>query len=87
QDEQSTASSAASECQMAFEIARPSFYSDCECADVPPMTEGSCSLSGYTYQPEKDGATPFAPSFPASSPWVTSIGATQVGVYLHAFQF
>ncbi|CAM9420408.1 unnamed protein product [Ectocarpus sp. 4 AP-2014] len=77
-DEQSAASSTASECQMAFEIARPSFYSDCECADVPPMTEGSCSLSGYTYQPEKDGATPFTPSFPASSPWVTSIGATQV---------
>lgn len=42
------------------------------------MTEGSCSLSGFTFQPKKDGDTPFTPSFPASSPWVTSVGATQV---------
>ncbi|CAN0086954.1 unnamed protein product, partial [Hapterophycus canaliculatus] len=62
---------------MAFNISSLSFYSDCKCGEVPGVTLGSCSLSGYVYHPKTDG-TPFAPSFPASSPWVTSVGATQV---------
>ncbi|CAN0171587.1 unnamed protein product [Scytosiphon promiscuus] len=68
----------ASTCEMAFNISSLSFYSDCKCADVPKVQEGSCTLSGYEYHPATDGETPFTPSFPASSPWVTSVGATQV---------
>ena len=66
-------------CQMAFLASNLSFYSSCKCKNVPTMTEGTCSLSGFTFQPKKDGDTPFTPGFPASSPWVTSVGATQVG--------
>eukprot|EP00904_Undaria_pinnatifida_P000763 jgi/Undpi1/10688/HiC_scaffold_29.g13136.m1 len=74
----STASSDNDGCRTAFSFANVSFYSECECADVPTVTVGTCSLSGYSFEKGRDGATPFAPAFPASSPWVTSVGATQV---------
>ncbi|CAN0440212.1 unnamed protein product, partial [Laminaria digitata] len=64
---------------MAFSSLNVSFFSDCKCKDVPTVSVGSCSLSGYAFEKGRDGATPFAPAFPASSPWVTSVGATQVG--------
>lgn len=66
------------DCQMAFSADNMSFYSSCACKDVTTMTNGACSLSGFSFQKEKDGPTPFAPRFPASSPWVTSISSTQV---------
>lgn len=69
-------------CRFDFLASNLSFYSTCKCKNVPPMTEGTCSLSGFTFQPKKDGYTPFTPGFPASSPWVTSVGATQVWVLL-----
>lgn len=71
----------AAACRMAFSASNMSFYSSCKCDDVPAVTRGACSLSGFAFQPEKDGATPFTPGFPASSPWVTSVGATQVRVF------
>lgn len=77
-EEQSTGSEATASCEMAFSVGSLSFYSNCSCSEVPTFTEGTCSLSGYSFHPGKDGTTPFAPSFPASSPWVTSVGATQV---------
>lgn len=69
-------------CQMSFTASNLSFYSDCKCKDVSSVKHGTCSLSGFSFQPKKDGKTPFTPSFPASSPWVTSVGATQVWIRL-----
>lgn len=65
-------------CHMAFLPSNMSFYSSCKCEDVPTLTNGTCSLSGFTFRPTRDGMTPFTPGFPASSPWVTAVGATQV---------
>ncbi|CAM9405627.1 unnamed protein product [Choristocarpus tenellus] len=64
-------------CQADFFSSNLSFYSDCECGDIPTEVEGSCTLSGYSFETSVDD-TVFAPDFPASSPWVTSVGGTQV---------
>eukprot|EP00611_Tribonema_gayanum_P024297 TRINITY_DN5331_c0_g1_i7.p1 TRINITY_DN5331_c0_g1~~TRINITY_DN5331_c0_g1_i7.p1 ORF type:complete len:772 (-),score=273.02 TRINITY_DN5331_c0_g1_i7:148-2463(-) len=73
-------------CHAAFNISSASFYSDCTCDVIPTVTVGSCSLRGYVVGEVLSGDTPdtaqrassFTPDFPASSPWVTSVGATQV---------
>ncbi|CAN0438996.1 unnamed protein product, partial [Discosporangium mesarthrocarpum] len=67
-----------STCNMSFAVGNMSFYSDCECVDIPQVVEGRCSLDGFTFDASRDG-TAFAPDFPASSTFVTSVGATQAG--------
>lgn len=52
-------------------------YSDCQCEDFPVKVEGTCKLSGYVFNTTRDGSA-FTPVYPGSSPWVTSVGATQV---------
>ena len=82
--EERSASESISGCQMAFSASKMSFYSSCTCEDIPTMTNDACSLSGFSFKKERDGPTPFAPGFPASSPWVTAVGATQVLPPLYA---
>jgi len=53
-------------------------YSDCTCEEVGTVvTSGTCTVSGYQYDPYRYKSM-FTPDFPASSPWVTTVGATQV---------
>jgi hypothetical protein len=53
-------------------------FSSCTCDKTGVIAQvGGCSIRGYVF--DKDTyKTAFAPDFPASSPWVTSVGATQV---------
>jgi len=50
-------------------------YSTCECSALTSTTTQGLKVSGYKYD-ENNGAV-FAADFPASSPYVTSVGATQ----------
>jgi hypothetical protein len=54
-------------------------FSNCTCAALGPSFKkrGGCSIGGYVYNARTYGSM-FAPDFPTSSPWVTSVGATQV---------
>lgn len=65
-------------CHAAFNLTTLSFYSDCDCARVPTMVNEKCSIRGYDVARDLKGKSPFTPDFPASSPWITSVGATQV---------
>ena len=45
---------------------------------VPPRTEPKANASaGVTHAPAGGSAVPLYPSWPASSPWVTAVGATR----------
>ena len=46
------------------------------CAELPVITFGNCSIRGYEYKAENGNA--FWPEFPSSSPYVTSVGASQL---------
>eukprot|EP01132_Coremiostelium_polycephalum_P001379 gene1379-1742_t len=51
-------------------------HTQCQCSDLKPLTFGGFTVEGYSYDPS-NGAI-FAPDYPTSSPYVTSVGATQV---------
>lgn len=55
------------------------FFSNCTCANIVPVTATvngvSCTVSGYVYKSEYGSI--FTPDFPTSSPYVTSVGATE----------
>eukprot|EP01098_Paradermamoeba_levis_P012912 TRINITY_DN575_c0_g2_i3.p1 TRINITY_DN575_c0_g2~~TRINITY_DN575_c0_g2_i3.p1 ORF type:complete len:299 (+),score=99.85 TRINITY_DN575_c0_g2_i3:94-990(+) len=51
------------------------FFSDCACSALTPTNAYGYSVSGYTFDPN-NGAL-FTADYPTSSPYVTSVGATQ----------
>ncbi|EFA77524.1 peptidase S8 and S53 domain-containing protein [Heterostelium album PN500] len=51
-------------------------HSNCACSSLNTITHSGFKVSGYTYS-ESNGAM-FYPDFPTSSPYVTSVGATQI---------
>eukprot|EP01117_Protostelium_nocturnum_P016635 TRINITY_DN6634_c0_g1_i1.p1 TRINITY_DN6634_c0_g1~~TRINITY_DN6634_c0_g1_i1.p1 ORF type:complete len:714 (-),score=170.80 TRINITY_DN6634_c0_g1_i1:122-2263(-) len=50
-------------------------YSECSCDDMIPSTSDGLTISGYKFNPSE--ADVFVADFPASSPFITSVGATQ----------
>ncbi|PRP76979.1 hypothetical protein PROFUN_14713 [Planoprotostelium fungivorum] len=54
---------------------QPHVYSACECSQLREVESEGLTISPYTYDP-KNGAL-FVADYPASSPYVTSVGATQ----------
>eukprot|EP00027_Filamoeba_sp_ATCC50430_P004568 CAMPEP_0168555022 /NCGR_PEP_ID=MMETSP0413-20121227/8102_1 /TAXON_ID=136452 /ORGANISM="Filamoeba nolandi, Strain NC-AS-23-1" /LENGTH=702 /DNA_ID=CAMNT_0008585823 /DNA_START=63 /DNA_END=2171 /DNA_ORIENTATION=+ len=53
----------------------PHFYSSCACSSLKSYTGGGFQITGYTYS-QSNGAL-FVADYPTSSPYVTSVGATQ----------
>lgn len=52
------------------------FYSmKCSCEDLVTGTSAGLMVSGYTFN--QSSGSPFLPDYPTSSPYVTSVGATQ----------
>eukprot|EP01006_Ploeotia_vitrea_P035009 TRINITY_DN65830_c8_g4_i1.p1 TRINITY_DN65830_c8_g4~~TRINITY_DN65830_c8_g4_i1.p1 ORF type:complete len:907 (+),score=484.91 TRINITY_DN65830_c8_g4_i1:122-2842(+) len=54
------------------------FSHNCTCAQLPNLTDstGACMIEGWVYD-EDDGVS-FTPLYPASSPYVTAVGATRL---------
>ena len=53
--------------------------SNCSASALPPLTNGTCTLrtlNGSVFEPKYGRA--FQPSYPATSAWVTAVGATQL---------
>lgn len=48
----------------------------CTCDRLAPSKSGLCTVTGYSYS--KQTAPAFGPSFPGSSPYVLSVGATKL---------
>ncbi|KAG5188038.1 peptidase S8/S53 domain-containing protein [Tribonema minus] len=75
-------------CHIAIDPVREALYSECTCDQIPVVSQGKCSFRGYvvgdvtakTAFGKPTPASPFAPNFPASSPWVTAVGATQIAL-------
>ncbi len=72
-------------CAVSFDPGSPGrtpfFSSSCSCTDMftgPPMQEDRCALQPYFFDRSAaaGGKEPFEPTFPASSPYVTAVGAT-----------
>jgi hypothetical protein len=59
----------------------PVIFSTCQCSATRStiLSSGTCSLVPYKYSSAAWGSA-FGPSFPASSPWVTAVASTQVGI-------
>jgi subtilase family serine protease len=53
----------------------PHFYSTCTCDQLQSATSNGYILSGYKFNPSNGPL--FTADYPTSSPWVTSVGATQ----------
>jgi subtilase family serine protease len=53
----------------------PHFYSTCQCSALKSLNSGGYQITGYTYS-QSAGAL-FVADYPTSSPYVTSVGATQ----------
>jgi len=51
------------------------FFSDCACSALSPSSSYGYTVTGYTYD-QNNGAL-FIADYPTSSPYVTSVGATQ----------
>jgi subtilase family serine protease len=65
-------------CNVAIEQDKekdPHFYSSCTCSQLKTTTNYGLQVSGYQYV-ESNGAL-FTADYPTSSPYVTSVGATQ----------
>jgi len=54
---------------------QPHIYSECGCNELSAVRSGGYTVSPYVYS-SKNGAV-FVADYPASSPYVTSVGATQ----------
>ncbi|KYQ99793.1 peptidase S8 and S53 domain-containing protein [Tieghemostelium lacteum] len=52
------------------------FHSDCTCTDLTAYEDDQYLITGYTFNPDQGSL--FLPFFPGSSPYVTSVGATQI---------
>lgn len=73
-----------------FMVTIPGFISTCTCANLGVFKEvknetlgTSCSVEGYNPDPAQGGepiAPLFTPNYPAGSPWVTTIGASQLHI-------
>lgn len=72
-------------CAVSFDPGSPGrapfFSSSCECTELftgPPLQEDRCVLQQYVFDrvAAGGGREPFEPTFPASSPYVTAVGAT-----------
>ena len=50
---------------------------NCTCSQLPTVTssDGKCTVSGYNFS--INNGSPLTSLYPASSPWVTAVGATQ----------
>eukprot|EP01116_Phalansterium_solitarium_P016018 TRINITY_DN361_c0_g1_i1.p1 TRINITY_DN361_c0_g1~~TRINITY_DN361_c0_g1_i1.p1 ORF type:complete len:703 (+),score=220.70 TRINITY_DN361_c0_g1_i1:849-2957(+) len=53
----------------------PHFYSACTCTEIRAVSSNGYRFEQYVFN-ENNGYI-FAPDYPTSSPWVTSVGATQ----------
>lgn len=54
----------------------PRFFSlNCTCSELPTITVGDCTVSGFSFS-ESNGE-PLTSLYPAASPFVTAVGATQ----------
>ncbi|EAL63746.1 hypothetical protein DDB_G0287357 [Dictyostelium discoideum AX4] len=51
-------------------------YSSCLCEDLTPVSGEGFKMVGYSFDPSNGPV--FNPEFPASSPYVTSVGATEI---------
>jgi subtilase family serine protease len=51
------------------------FYSSCQCSALKSLNSGGFQITGYSYS-QANGAL-FVADYPTSSPYVTSVGATQ----------
>ncbi|KAK5578352.1 hypothetical protein RB653_008022 [Dictyostelium firmibasis] len=51
-------------------------YSNCSCEDLTPVSGEGFKMVGYSFDPSNGPI--FNPDFPASSPYVTSVGATEI---------
>jgi len=59
------------ECNLAF---NGPLSSTCACEDIKPVTVGGVTAKGFTFNQSLDHV--FAPIWPGSSPFVTSVGAS-----------
>jgi len=65
-------------CNLAFDTdveKLPHVFSACTCSQIKTVTTFGYTVSGYTFSPN-NGAV-FTADYPTSSPFVTSVGATQ----------
>ncbi|PRP81270.1 hypothetical protein PROFUN_04505 [Planoprotostelium fungivorum] len=66
-------------CDVIFDVrytVLPSFFaSNCSCKDIETTTHGEWTFKGYEFK--RSNGDIFGPVFPADSPYVTSVGATQ----------
>jgi subtilase family serine protease len=53
----------------------PYFFSECTCDKIKNVTADGLAFSAYQFSPENGGL--FTADYPTSSPYVTSVGATQ----------
>lgn len=60
----------------------PYFYSDCQCNQLPNVTIGTCTVRGYLDSVDGANYPVFYSDFPAASPYVTTVGATQFRIGL-----
>ncbi|KAN0023173.1 hypothetical protein ACTFIU_011336 [Dictyostelium citrinum] len=68
-----------SHCNFQFEFDRygnSHIYSSCLCEDLTPVSGEGFKMVGYSFDPSNGPI--FNPDFPASSPYVTSVGATEI---------
>jgi hypothetical protein len=61
----------------------PYFYSDCQCTALQNATVGTCTVAGFSKADAMNYPSLFT-DFPTSSPWVTSVGATQFQIGFEA---
>ena len=51
------------------------FSMNCDCSQLPTITYGSCTISGFSF--DENNGEPLTSLYPASSPFATAVGATQ----------
>ncbi|KAF2068677.1 hypothetical protein CYY_010000 [Polysphondylium violaceum] len=58
------------------QLQMPHVFSQCQCSQITPFQSQGYTVTGYSYQASNGPV--FSPDFPSSSPYVTSVGATQI---------
>ncbi|KAM9958242.1 hypothetical protein ACTFIW_001103 [Dictyostelium discoideum] len=70
-----------SKCQVALEQDTQQnyhIYSSCTCDKLKPYSDSDAGFKIVGYSYDQDAGTLFQPDYPASSPFITSVGATQI---------
>ncbi|KAN0053157.1 hypothetical protein ACTA71_006681 [Dictyostelium dimigraforme] len=70
-----------SQCDVAIEediSQNPHLYSSCSCENLIPTTNTDLGIKIIGYSFDESAGSLFSPQYPTSSPYVTSVGATQI---------